>query len=87
MKKIYTREFSFHNDPYFPEQDYILITTSPNEDEMEAFINFFYTNNQSIYCYKDGFIIPQSVFNNILKPLFDIVTKECVIHDREGGEN
>lgn len=87
MERLYTYEFSIPNDPYFPQQDYVLVTTNPDEKDMEDFTDLFYTSNQGIYYYKDGFIIPQVVFDKVLKPLLSKSTSEHIIHDWEGGEN
>lgn len=81
---VWVKEFSIDGDPYFPEKDYVLVSSNPNEEKMDKFVNLFYTHNGSINATKDTFIIPVETYKKVLSPVFTQLMNEI---KRKGGEN
>lgn len=76
---IWVKEFSIDADPYFPEREYIVVSSNPDEEKLESFIDYFYNHNGTIHTLDDMFIIPKAVFSTVLAPTFNYVynlTKE-----------
>lgn len=81
---VWVKEFSIDGDPYFPKKDYVLVSSNPNEEKMDKFINLFYTHNGSINATEDTFIIPVETYKKVLSPVFTQLMNEI---KRKGGEN
>lgn len=81
---IWVKEFTIDRNPYFPEKDYILVSSDPDENRMNKFINLFCTHNGNISTTEDIFIIPKRTYKNILSPVFTQLMNEI---KRKGGEN
>lgn len=81
---VWVKEFTIDEDPYFPEKDYVLVSSDPDESRMNKFINLFYTHNGAINSTEDIFIIPKRTYKNILSPVFTQFMNEI---RKKGGEN
>lgn len=80
---VWVKEFSINGDPYFPDKDYVLVSSNPDEEKMDKLINLFYVHNGSINTTEDTFIIPVKTYKKILSPVFTQLMKEI---RKKGGE-
>lgn len=84
---IYVYEFTI-DEYFFPDKDYVLITTTDDDGAYEKMTNQFYVTNGLTSWFPNGFIVPQTIYESIIKPILARSFTEKIIHDNEeGGDN
>lgn len=82
---LYVHEFSI-DEYYFPEKDYVLITTLEDEEIYDKYTNMFYVTNANVSWFPGGFIVPQTIYEQIIAPLLKKACSEVVLYEK-GGDN